>query len=169
MCNTVFRTCVSRFTCIVTSHIFANIRIQWSRPLNSAFNRCGKRHLWIVVSFNVVFYLFTNSRNESWKYQAEHVLWWWENLIITWCMRIHVTKFCYSYCLTLLVMDILNELLLIIDYMLWMAWFGQYNAIFERTESNKIRLALNQMLWVLTCRNFRLYLPLLDLTLFGGL
>ena len=159
MCNTVFRTCVSCFTCIVTSHVFVNIWMQWSRTLNSAFYRCGKRHLWIVFSFNVVFHLFTNSRNESWKYQAEHIfMLWWENFIFTWCMRIHVTKFCYSYCLSLLVMDILNELRLMIDYMLWMDWFGQYNAIFERTESSKMRLALNQMLRVLTCRNFRLYL-----------
>ena len=53
MCNVAFP--MARFTCIVTSQVFVEIWMRWSIALSSAFYT-GKKHLWIVFSFN--FWLF---------------------------------------------------------------------------------------------------------------
>ena len=47
MCNLVFCTCMSRFTCIVSSLVFVKIWMQWGIALSSAFYR-----IYVVFSFN---------------------------------------------------------------------------------------------------------------------
>ena len=49
LCNVAFL--MACFTCIVTSQVFMEFWMGWSIALSSAFYR-GKKHLWIVFSFN---------------------------------------------------------------------------------------------------------------------
>ena len=42
---------MARFTCIVTSQVFVEIWMRWSIALSAAFYT-GRKHLWIVFSFN---------------------------------------------------------------------------------------------------------------------
>ena len=44
---------VACFTCIVTSQVFVEIWMRWSIALSAAFYT-GRKHLWIVFSFNVL-------------------------------------------------------------------------------------------------------------------
>ena len=50
LCNVAFP--IARFTCIVTSQVFMEIWMRWSIALSSAFYT-GRKHLWIVFSFNL--------------------------------------------------------------------------------------------------------------------
>ena len=51
LCNVAFP--MARFTCIVTSQVFWKIWMWCSIALSSAFYR-GRKHLWIVFSFNYI-------------------------------------------------------------------------------------------------------------------
>ena len=49
LCNVAFP--LARFTCNVTSQVSVEIWMQWSIALSAAFYT-GRKHLWIVFSFN---------------------------------------------------------------------------------------------------------------------
>ena len=56
LCNVAFP--MACFTCIMTSQVFVEIWMRWSKALSSAFYT-GRTHLWIVFSFNfITIYMF---------------------------------------------------------------------------------------------------------------
>ena len=68
---------MARFTCIVTSQVFVKIWMRWSIARSSAFYT-GRKHLWIVFSFNwpwcssVVQHLSSYARVPGFNSQSSH-------------------------------------------------------------------------------------------------